>query len=147
MYLLKAGNQRFFLLPIELSETVGSLLLGHLTFLNPLVAFGSDISIKSCVSRTWFSAQRLMVPPFVNALLIIKRLIVSTKNLVFYRVVKTKLDTFPYLDDTWNGEALSFIRFCISWSDGCPSYAVRTIASITPLLWSVITSEVLSERW
>lgn len=114
MYLLGAGNQRFFLLPIELSETVGSLLLGHLTFLNPLVAFGSDISIKSCVSRTWFSAQRLMVPPFVNALLIIKRLIVSTKNLVFYRVVKTKLDTFPYLVDTWNGEALSFIRFCIS---------------------------------
>lgn len=52
-----------------------------------------------------------------------------------------------YLDDTWNGEALSSIRVCISWSDGLPSYAVRTTASITPLLWSVMTSEVLSERW
>lgn len=95
MYLLKAGNQRFFLLPIELSETVGSLLLGHLTFLNPLVAFGSDISIKSCVSRTWFSAQRLMVPPFVNALLIIKRLIVSTKTLCFIELLKLNWILFP----------------------------------------------------
>lgn len=95
MYLLKAGNQRFFLLPIELSETVGSLLLGHLTFLNPLVAFGSDISIKSCVSRTWFSVQRLMVPPFVNALLIIKRLIVSTKTLCFIELLKLNWILFP----------------------------------------------------
>lgn len=95
MYLLKAGNQRFFLLPIELSETVGSLLLGHLTFLNPLVAFGSDISIKSCASRTWFSAQRLMVPPFVNALLIIKRLIVSTKTLCFIELLKLNWILFP----------------------------------------------------
>lgn len=115
MYVLGVANQMFFLLPIDLSERVGSLLLGHLTFRNPLVAFGSDISIKSWVSRTWFSAQRLMVPPFVNALLIIKRLKISTKNLMFF-IQLLKLNwILPRWHMEWRGIVFHQILHQLIW--------------------------------
>lgn len=69
------------------------------------------------------------------------------KNFVFYRVVKIKLDIFFYFVDIWNGEVLFFIRFCISWFDGCLLYVVRIIVFIIFLLWSVIMLEVFLEWW
>lgn len=147
MYLLGAGNQRLFFITywvirdswksvtwtFDIPKSSSCLWLWHFHKILRVthVVFGATTDGPSICQCTFNNKTTDSID----------------KNLVFYRVVKTKLDTFPYLDDTWNGEALSFIRFCISWSDGCPSYAVRTIASITPLLWSVITSEVLSERW